>query len=314
MAAVELARERVARLLGAEDPSEVVFTSGATESNNWALRMHGPCWFSPFEHSSVRVPAANLGGSPLDCAGYRLLPPESKRELAAVMAVHNETGACLDPVPVLPWADRVLVDAAQALGKVPFQADRFDYVSCSAHKLGGPKGVGALYIRGALADEPLLQGGGQEQGRRSGTLAVASLVGFGAAAALATDEWEGRHQHALELRKTVLDRLSDLEDWRANDHLYQSAHILSLSFAGVEGESVVLELDRIGFAASAGAACSTGSTEPSPALRALDLPETMLRGTVRLSFSSQNTQKATQEMIRSLKSAVHYLRRLAKRP
>lgn len=317
--AVELARERVASLLGAEDPSQIVFTSGATESCNWVIRNFDSGWISPFEHSAVREPALASGFRVLENKGWALSkgdgmafaydhpttasPDQSIEEsLFAVMTVNNETGAILQA----PGSGgKVLRDATQALAKVPIELG--DYVAFSAHKLYGPKGVGGLYQQEPL-HEPSQRGGQQEQAQRAGTLNVPAIVGFGAACAIAEQEMEMDYRKAEECRGVVLESLKSLSDWQTNDSANQSPFVLSLSFAGIEGETLVVDLDAKGFAISAGAACSSRSTEPSFVLTALGLEETLRRGTVRISFGRFNTLESAAELGANLLLSVQKLR------
>ena len=335
-AAAELARERVAALVGAEDPQQIVFTSGATEACNAVLAQFEGGWISPFEHAAVREPAL--------ARGYRVLPNDglsiasgegspwsrdvnlskvaqgsSRAEggtvgegvggLLAVMAVNNEIGARWD-ARALP-ADRRFVDATQALGKVPVDLADVDYAAFSAHKLYGPQGVGALFaVDGTL--EPFQKGGEQEMGRRAGTLNVAGIVGFGAACALAADRMEDDYNHALKLRSIILEELDrkpqTTDRKRVNGGPDAVPHILSLSFLGLEGETLVVETDQKGYGISAGAACSSRSTQPSHVLTALGLPNEWRRGTVRISFGRANTPESTAELGRLLVRSVENLR------
>ena len=334
-AAVDLARGRVAELIEAEDPSQVVFTSGATEACNAVLAMHEGGWVSPFEHVAVREPAL--------ARGYRVmaneilevkapnhgLPPKggkggggpAYREpldptpapphgegILCLMAVNNEIGAVWN-VRDLP-AERRFADATQALGKISYSVDGLDYAAFSAHKLYGPQGVGAIYAADAALD-PFVKGGDQEEGRRAGTLNVAGIVGFGAACALAADRLEADHAHAAELRALVLDELRSLSDWRVNGGEDAVPHILSLSLAGLEGETLVIEADRVGFALSAGAACSSRSTEPSHVLVALGVGDLWRRGTVRISFGRANTPETARDLGRNLVRSAEKLRTIA---
>jgi cysteine desulfurase len=186
---VEQAREHLAVLIGAEDSSEIVFTSGATESNNWVLSAFSHIAISPFEHSSIREPAVAAGAKILKNESYQLSPLSAAIELMSVMSVNNETGAILEVPEVLPET-RLHRDITQQVGKMPTQLDAVDFASFSAHKFGALKGVGALYVRNGVAIEPLLLGGGQEQGRRAGTLNVPGIVALGQAAAIALGEIE----------------------------------------------------------------------------------------------------------------------------
>ena len=305
--AVELARERVAEAVGAEDPAQIVFTGGATEACNTVLAAFDEGGISPFEHAAVREPAL--------ARGYRVLPNEGLLPLGggqsggllALMAVNNEIGTVWDARD-LP-AERRFVDATQALGKIPLDLDGIDYAAFSAHKLYGPQGVGALFTAdGAM--EPLLRGGDQEAGRRAGTLNVAGIVGFGAACALSQECLEKDRRGAEDLRGILLQELKT-DDVRINGGAGAVPHILSLSFLGVEGETMVIEADREGFAISAGAACSSRSTEPSHVLTALGLTEPWRRGTVRISFGRSNTPESTAALARNLTRSAKNLRTIA---
>ena len=304
-AAVELARERVAALVGAE-PEQIVFTSGATEACNAVLAQFAGGWVSPFEHAAVREPALARGYHTIGNDGLRLLPtlhpPPST--LHAVMAVNNEVGARWDARD-LP-AERRFVDATQALGKVPLDLGGVDYAAFSAHKLYGPQGVGALFTADGALDA-YQRGGDQEGGRRAGTVNVAGAVGFGAACALAADRLEEDSRRALQLRSIVLHELRT-HGLIVNGGEDAVPHILSLSFLGIEGETLVLEADAAGFAISAGAACSSRSTEPSHVLAALGLPDEWRRGTIRISFGRSNTPESAAALARNIVRSVEKLR------
>lgn len=305
--AVESARERVAALIGAEDPSQIVFTSGATESNNWVLRNHLAGVTSPFEHAAVRELAEQMSYDVLENDGTELLPSPKAADLLTVMSVNNEIGTRWDVREITTGAAARHSDMTQSVGKLPTDVSGLDYASFSAHKFYGPKGVGGLFI----AEPPLprlLLGGDQENGMRAGTLNVPGIVGMGAAAAIAADEMERDLEHAQTLRDLTLDGLSGLSDWQVNGGEEVSPYILSLSFLGVEGESLTVELDNAGYAISAGAACSARATEPSHVLRALGLPEPWRKGTVRISFGRFNTLESTQGLMRTLMVSVENLR------
>lgn len=306
-AAVERAREHVAALLGADDPAEIFFTSGATESNNWVLKQYKSIAVSPFEHSSIWEIARARELLVLDNDGWEL--SNSDADLTAVMAVNNETGALLS----LPKGTRAaLVDMTQAAGKVPAYAADADFASLSAHKFYGPKGVGALFVRGGGPIEPLICGGEQENGLRGGTMNVAGIVGMGRAAEIAASERESDFAKALGVREAVLDGLDGLADWRTLDRLgMQSPFILALSFWGLEGETLVVEMDHAGFSISSGAACSSRSTEPSHVLSALKIPQEWRRGTVRISFGRFSDPENALDLGKSLKKAALNLRNLA---
>ena len=239
--------------------------------------------------------------------GWTLSPP-SPVELVSVMTVNNETGALLT-MPECPGAMRH-TDATQAVGKLAFDATAYDFVSCSGHKFYGPKGVGALFLRGAEPIEPLLRGGGQEHGVRAGTLNVPGIVGMGMAAELAHERRIHDFDHAVALRGALFAGIEPVPDCFVFSPEHASPYIVSLAFAGVQGESLVIELDRLGFAISSGAACSSGSTEPSPVLTALGLSEDLVRGAIRISFGRENTLESVESLAKNLAEAVLALRTL----
>ena len=307
MAAVELARERVALLLAAEDPSQVVFTSGATEANNWILQAFPNAVVSPFEHSSIREPATQMGLRTLANEEEHLLPLAEDASLLSVMGVNNETGTLWNPQDLKGKARRVHADLTQAAGKLNSDVKDLDFATISAHKFYGPKGVGAIYIRDGYLP-PMIIGGEQEQGLRSGTLNVPGIVGMGVAAEIAMERREADFSHAENLRQVVMETLEKVTDVQVNGGSRRSPFILSVSFLGVYGETLVLEADLKGYAMSSGAACSTGSTEPSPVLQAMGIEESWNRGTVRISFGRANMPESAAGLAASLQYSVKKLR------
>lgn len=334
--AVEQARAQVAELIGAQSPDEIVFTSGATESNNWLLRSFCDSAISPFEHSSLYESARALGRNILDCDGLNALfdlsgerlaisgdqsstnaverdraGPIKPSSLLSLMKVNNEIGTVFQPERLSHEGYCVHSDVTQAVGKMPVAAGQFDFVSFSSHKFYGPKGVGVLYARDGLFPSPLLIGGEQEQGFRAGTLNVAGIVGMGAAAEIAANQMSPDSVLAWDLRSIVSEGLNKKLDFRENGGPEVSPYILSVSFYGIEGEGLVIEMDRRGFAISSGAACSARSTEPSHVLTALGLEPAWLRGTVRISFGRFNTKEAAHDLVKALNAAVDSLKRLS---
>ena len=310
MAAVDLARQRVASLIGAEDPSQVVFTSGATETNNWVLNQFAGTagYVSPFEHSSAFEPGRRYGYRTLLNEGWNLSTDGLlDRGLVSVMSVNNETGALLEVRQFSGPRFFLHSDITQQVGKLAVNLDGVDFASLSAHKFYGPKGVGALYCS-ADTPEPLLLGGGQEEGSRAGTLNVPGIVGMGCAAAIATEEGDKNRRHAELLRALVLDEVLKIENVQLNSPPAASPYIVSLSFLGVEGETLVVELDQKGFSISSGAACSSRSSEPSHVLTALGVASEWLRGTIRISFGKYNTESAATCLAKELRTAVEKLR------
>ena len=308
--AVERAREQVASAIGAEDPRQILFTSGATEGNNWVLSSFGHGAVSPFEHSSVWETAKYLGFSMLKNEGLRLRPPATKLPFISVMAVNNELGARFEPAAMRPHAQVLHSDITQAAAKYPVPLEHIDYATFSAHKFYGPKGVGALYMGGEPLP-PMLHGGEHEHGLRAGTLNVAGIVGMGQAAMLARSERNPNSKHVARLRQMMMAQLDGLSDFQVNGGDNPIEHILSLSFLGVEGETLVIEVDAAGYGISSGAACSSRATEPSHVLTALGLAPEWLRGSVRISFGRFNTPEAACGLGLALRKAVNGLRNLS---
>lgn len=314
-AAVELARERVAQLVGADYPEQIVFTSGATEANNWILALGTPLVVSPFEHSSVWETNTFFQGQVLQNHGYELADPSKPACCAAVMHVNNETGAVLKLPPSLELdahedegAFMVLRDLTQTIGKVDLpHHNRSFFGSMSAHKFYGPKGVGALYCHHA-SPAVWMHGGEQENGLRAGTLNVPGIVGMGAAAAIALQEAENDRRRVEALRALVLGELMKINDCQLNSPTDASPYIVSVSFLGIEGETLVIEADRAGFAISSGAACSSKLTEPSHVLMALGMDPGWIRGTIRISFGKYNTEASAENLAKDLRKVVEKLR------
>lgn len=332
-AAVARAREQVASLLGCAS-AELVFTSGATESLNHAVKGVMEAFpakrhmvISAVEHPALQALAAWLPTqgvavdlAPVDAEGRLdqaalagLLRPDTA--LVAVMAANNETGV-VNPLEevgrqVKACGALLLVDATQALGKVPVSVDQgpADLLCGSAHKFYGPKGVGFLFIRRGLRLKPLLLGGGQERGRRGGTENVPGLVGLGAAAALATERL-GYWTCVAELRDHLEATLA--EGVPRMKVLGQGAPRLPntslLAFEGVEGEALLLRLDRAGICVSTGSACSTGHKEPSHVLRAMGVEPAYGKGTLRVSLGRTTTAGELQALEDLLPGAVAELR------
>lgn len=312
--ALEGARAEVASLLGASEPEEIVFTSGGTESDALALfslrglARQGILAISAVEHPAVREPARQLGLEGWEVAELPVLPTGGiAREgaeaiigrgpaMVSVMAANNEYGAIF-PVTELAVAARAAgalfhCDAVSALGKIPLdvKAMEVDFLSISAHKIYGPKGIGALYIRRGVDLPPLFPGGGQERRRRGGTENVPGIVGFGVAARITREEMEDDNQRVSFLRNEFEKRLSavlsDLQIWgRETPRLGNTS---AISFRGRAGESLLIALDLAGIAVSTGSACSSGTTTPSPAILALGASALQARGTIRFSFGRDN--------------------------
>jgi cysteine desulfurase len=310
--AVEEARAHVAAFVGAK-PAEIVFTSGGTESNNLAIRgtVHASgrqmIVTTPIEHSSVREPVAALQAEgcavqevAVDPVGH-VVPGEVAARLVGAPALvtigwaNNEIGTIqpIEAIGVQCQAGGALLhaDAVQAAGKIPVHVRGVDLLSISAHKLGGPQGVGALFVRRGVEVRPLLTGGGQERGRRAGTENVAGIVGMGEACRLAAAEMGAFVEACVALRDALWAGLrSAIPDVRRNspagaDCLPNTLHV---SFDGVRGEALVAALDLAGIAVSSGSACAAGAGEPSHVLLALGCDADAARDGVRFSLGRGN--------------------------
>lgn len=312
---VETAREQVAALIGAK-PAEVVFTSGATEANAWALRGWGTIFVSGIEHDSVRTPAKMSGARLFDIpagsdgqakiAGLaQHMPERDARECALVtlQMANNETGILQPVAEAVGFAREhsllTHTDATQAAGRVPidFAALGVDLLSLSSHKLGGPKGVGALVIRDGVTIAPLIAGGGQERRRRAGTENVAAIAGFGAAAAAALGDL--KHISDLEARRDAVERgLTEIAPecmviGRASPRL---ANTLCIAWPGKPAETLVIKLDLAGVAVSAGAACSSGKVGSSHVLEAMGLPADVAKSAIRVSLGPTTSDRDIEKL------------------
>jgi cysteine desulfurase len=336
--AIEAARAQVAQLLGAK-AEEIVFTSGGSEADNLAILGTALARRQRGRHivtSQIEHPAVLGSCRFLETQGFRVTylpasaagvvdPDDLARALTddtvlvTLMHANNEVGT-LQPLrecAALAHARGIVVhtDAVQSVGKIPTLVDELDVdlLSLSGHKLHGPKGVGALYVRQGLELEPLITGGPQEQGRRGGTEPVAAIVGLGRAAQL-----------ALAAMSTEMPRLAALRDRLERGVLASIAEVRvngataprlpttsSLSFRGVDGQSLAVALDLKGIAVSTGSACSSGSLEPSHVLVAMGLAEEWLRGAVRFSLGRGNTPEDVDALLHILPPVVARLRRHA---
>jgi cysteine desulfurase len=325
-AAVERAREQVAKLLGAASASEIVFTSCGSESDNWAIggfleqnptRRH--IITTRVEHEAVRNLCEHLAQigcevTWLDVDGNGELNLEDLRQalrrdtgIVSIMLANNETGV-LFPIEeigkiVRENSDSVFhVDGVQAVGKIPINLKELevDLFALSGHKLHAPQGIGALYIRNGVELPPFIIGGSQEKGRRAGTSAVASIVGLGAACELA-GTFSG-HDEIERLRNKLEDELlSQIPNARLNgtsDRARRLPNTSSISFEYVEGENILVHLDNLGIAVSTGSACHSSTRQASPTLHAMNIPYSAAQGAIRFSLSRYNTE---QEIDRTLK-------------
>jgi cysteine desulfurase len=345
--AVDEARGRVAALIGAH-ADEVVFTSGGTESDNWALLgvtlrhlansqgnpgRRGHIITSAIEHHAVLeatqtvrdlgfevdVASADRNGvvAPEEIA--RLLRPDTL--LIAVMTVNNEIGT-IQPIAEIGRVMReyagsqqaghtlplLHTDAVQAAGKLPLDVNELnvDLMSLSAHKFGGPKGVGALYIRRGVRMQSLLRGGGQERGRRAGTENVPAIAGMGAAAKMAQQQLTTNSARLEGLRERLENGLRVLGDATINgEEAPRAPHITNVSLSRTRAESLALNLDLMGFAVGTGSACASGALEPSHVLIAMGRDKDQARASLRISLGPENTADEVDEFLAALKEIVN---------
>lgn len=336
--AVEAARTQVANAIGAQN-NEIYFTAGGTEADNWAIRGAAHARKDKGRHiitSSIEHHASLHACESLEKEGFELtyLPVDeygmiSVGQLEAairpdtilitLIAANNEIGTIqpVEEIGKLARDKRILfhADAVQAVGKIPVNVDAWgvDMLSLSAHKFHGPKGVGALYIRSGTRINPLIVGGAQERAQRAGTENVACIVGLGVAIERATKALEHNNAVIAELRdrleQKILDRVSDV---KLNGHPTQRvSNITNLSFRYIEGESILLNLDMKGVAASTGSACASGSLDPSHVMLAIGLSHERAHGSVRFSFSEENTTDEVDRAVEIVKEAVERLRAMS---
>lgn len=316
-AAVERAREQVAKLIGAADTSEIVFTSCGSESDNWAIggfleqnptRRH--IITTRVEHEAVRNLCEHL--AQIGCE-VTWLEVDSNGELnlddlrqalrrdtgiVSVMLANNETGV-LFPIEAIgkivrERSDAVFhVDGVQAVGKIPINLKdlEVDLFALSGHKLHAPQGIGALYIRGGVDLPPFIIGGSQERGRRAGTLAVPNIVALGAACEFAGG-FAG-HEEIEKLRNkledVILKQIPNAQLNGISDHAKRLPNTSSISFAYLEGENILTHLDNLGISVSTGSACHSTTRQSSPTLRAMNVPYSAAQGAIRFSLSRYNT-------------------------
>ena len=331
------AREQVASLLGCE-PSEIVFTSGGTESDNTAIK--GTLAALPHKRkiitSRVEHPAVLTVCRELENKGYIVIELgvdkdgrldleqlaeqlDNDTALVTIMYANNETGVIfpIDKISRMA-ADKGVVfhtDAVQAVGKIPLNLSKsnIDLLSLSGHKLHGPKGVGVLYVRKGTRLAPYMLGGHQEAGRRAGTENVPGIVGLGKACELAAESFEQENKKVKNLRDRLEDAiLEKCPDARLNgDKENRLPNTTNISFEYIEGEAILLMLDKYGICASSGSACTSGSLEPSHVLRAMGVPFTAAHGSIRFSLSRYSTEEEVDYTIEKMPPIVNQLRELS---
>jgi len=332
-AAIEFSRDKIAKTISSNS-SEIIFTSGGTESNNLAIK--GICLpkisneqneiiISSIEHHAIIHPAEQLKNigykvkySPIDQNGLLIIDEftkliNNKTKFVSIMLANNEIGSLQDIKSLVAivreketeFGTKIYfhTDAVQAVGKININVSdlNIDLLSISGHKFNAPKGIGALYIKDGITIEPLLDGGGQERQNRSGTENVPSIVGLGKAIEIA----EARREDFFNHTKNLTEKFRDLINKKIPDIVFHSSNhglsnIVNFSIPNIQGEPILIGLDFKGIMASSGSACSTASVEPSHVLLAKGVDEKLALGSVRLSFSISNTFKEIDYIVESI--------------
>lgn len=337
--ALESARERIAAFIGAK-PSEIIFTSGGTEADNLALfgvastlaHRGKHIIISQIEHHAVLESAHHLVKQGFEVSYLAptregvVLPEELIKAirpdtvLVSIMTANNETGT-IQPIAELAKIARekgilLHTDAVQMGGKRPINVAELgvDLLSISAHKLYGPKGVGALWVRRGVKINSLLLGGGHEQNRRAGTENFISIVGFAKACEVASARMNGDEKKFAALSEKLYRGLKEkVDDFRINGSLERRLpNTLNISFPGIDGEAVIVGLDMEGVAVASGSACTSGATEPSHVLMALGLSKREALGSIRVSFGRDNTEEEVDYFLSVLPPIVERLKALSK--
>jgi len=334
--AIEKARKQVAALIGAE-PDEILFTSGGTESNNtifYGIIFQGEKFdlshiiTSSIEHDAVLEPIRQFEKNgcqitylPVDKHGMITLDDiiksiSEQTVMISIMFANNEVGT-IQPIKEISkicnkYQIPLHTDAVQAVGKIPINVKELgvDALSISSHKINGPKGVGALFLKKGSTTTPYIVGGGQENGMRSGTENVASIVGFGKACEIAKDKLSDNISHFQTLHSSILSRIvKEIPHVKLNGHpekrIFNNIH---LTFLGVNGEDLIIKLDEHGIAASTGSACSVHTQKASHVLKAMGFNHEQITGSLRISFGYMNTLDEVEQTVEVLKKVVAELR------
>ncbi|HEY8910065.1 MAG TPA: cysteine desulfurase NifS [Desulfosporosinus sp.] len=336
---LEAARQQVAELIGAK-PQEITFTSGGTEADNLAiigatdaLRKKGKHIItSCIEHHAVLETCEYLAKNGFDLTiipadAEAMISVEDVREairpdtiLISVMHANNEVGS-IQPIAEIGKLAKehgitFHVDAVQSLGKLPIDVNEMniDLLTVSSHKIYGPKGVGALYVRKGVRVVPLVHGGGQERKRRSGTENTPGIIGFGKACELAGQRMANDAEHQKKLRDKLMNGIVErIESVKVNGPMGEDRlpNNVNVSIRYVEGESLLLSLDMLGIAASSGSACTSGSLDPSHVLLAMGLIHEIAHGSLRFSLGRQNTEEEIDYVLEQLPKIVERLRMMS---
>lgn len=331
--AIEKARKQVASLINAE-PSEIFFTSGGTESNNTAISgvlnqfPNSQIITSSIEHDAILEPCKKLKRQGYDVVylpvdEYGLVSPQTLRnlisdqtKLVSIMFGNNEVGT-IEPIGELTkicHSKKIIshTDAVQALGKIPINVKELgvDLLSMSSHKINGPKGIGALYVKKSISLNPLIFGGGQESGLRSGTENVANIVGFGKACEIAKDNLSKNIVLLKNLRNSLINQVKkQIPSVTLNGHpekrLPNNTHF---TFLGINGEDLIIKLDENDIAASTGSACSVRTQKASHVLQSMKFSHEQITGSLRLTVGITNTMSDIDQAVRVLKNVISELR------
>ena len=337
--AIEKARKQVAALIGAES-DEIIFTSGGTESNNtifYGIKFQGEKFeashiiTSSIEHDAVLEPIREFEKNgcqitylPVDKHGM-INPDDITKSISeqtvmiSIMFANNEVGT-IQPIKEISkicnkYQIPLHTDAVQAVGKIPINVKDLgvDALSISSHKINGPKGVGALFLKKGSTTTPYILGGGQENGMRSGTENVASIVGFGKACEIAKDKLSDNISHFQTLHSSILSKVvKEIPHVKLNGHpqnrIFNNIH---LTFLGVNGEDLIIKLDEHGIAASTGSACSMHTQKASHVLKAMGFNHEQITGSLRISFGYTNTLYEVEQTVKVLKKVVAELRSIS---
>lgn len=336
---VAAAREQLASLLDASSPQEIIFTSGGTESDSTAILSalttnpeRREILTTRVEHPAVLNLCRHLGRDRGFIIRWLSVDKEGRLDLdevrskisdrtavVSVMWANNETGV-IYPVREIgeiahEYGALMHTDAVQAVGKIPMglKSSSIDFLSLSGHKLHGPKGIGALYVRKGTRFSPFILGGHQESNRRGGTENVPSIVGLGAAARLAMGRLDEENDRVKRLRDRLEEGiLKTIDLVHRNGHKEERLpNTLNIGFEFVEGEAILMRLDDKGICASSGSACTSGSLEPSHVLRAMGVPFTSVHGSIRFSLSRYTTEEEIDYVIQELPGIIGFLRSLS---
>ena len=337
--AVEEARAKIATLIGANSPNEIYFTSGGSEADNWAIK--GMCRAlkkkgknhiitSKFEHHAVlhtckALEKEGFEVTYLDVYENGIVKAEDVKNalkdttaLVTIMYANNEIGTIqpIKEIGAICRENKVIfhTDAVQAVGNVDINVEdqNIDMLSLTGHKFHGPKGCGALYCRRGVRPEILIDGGAQERTRRAGTENVAGIVGLASALELSLSTMNERNARLTKMRDRLMDGLLTIERSRVNgDRVHRLPGNINMCFEGIEGESLLLRLDMAGICASSGSACTSGDLDPSHVLLSIGLPHEIAHGSMRLSFSDDNTEEDVDYILEQVPKIVDYLRMMS---